>query len=112
MDEFMDDDVLGEWSGKVDEFNIERETAGGRHGRPFRGHGAEMDLGGVDVAGARRVPAPGEPMYGLYEHKRSFGAEWLELAGAHERVLRPRRYRAGRVAARVRRLLPRLGGRQ
>ena len=67
---------------------------------------AEMDLGGVDVPGARRVPNPGEPMYGLYEHKRSFGAEWLTLAGAHERVLRPRRYRAGRVAARIRRSLP------
>jgi hypothetical protein len=44
-------------------------------------------------------------MFGLYEHKRSFGAEWLALAGAHERVIRPNRYRAGRLAARVRRLL-------
>ena len=61
---------------------------------------AQMDLGGVDVAGARRIPEPGEPMYGLYEHKRSFGADWVELAGAHERVIRPRRYRLGRVLAR------------
>ena len=67
---------------------------------------AEMDLGGADVAGARRVPAVGEAMFGLYEHKRSFGAEWLELTGAHERVLRPRRYQAGRIAARIRRALP------
>ncbi len=37
----------------------------------------EMDLGGVDVAGARRPPEPGEPTHGLYEHKRSFGAEWV-----------------------------------
>ena len=48
---------------------------------------AQMDLGGVDVAGARRIPIRGESMYGLYEHKRSFGAEWVELAGAHERVI-------------------------
>ena len=61
----------------------------------------EMDLGGVDVAGARHEPREGEPMFGLYQHKRSFGAEWLELPGAHERVLRPWRYAAGRLAARA-----------
>jgi lipid II:glycine glycyltransferase (peptidoglycan interpeptide bridge formation enzyme) len=48
-----------------------------------------IDLGGVDVPGARRIPRPGEPTYGLYEHKRSFGAEWVECAPAHEIVLRP-----------------------
>ena len=53
---------------------------------------AEMDLGGADVAGARRPPVEGEPMWGLYQHKLSFGGQWLELAGAHERVIRPRRY--------------------
>jgi lipid II:glycine glycyltransferase (peptidoglycan interpeptide bridge formation enzyme) len=68
---------------------------------------AEMDLGGVDVAGSRREPREGEPMWGLYEHKRSFGGEWLELTGAHERVLDPTRYRLGRVAGRVTRLLGR-----
>ncbi len=62
---------------------------------------SELDLGGVDVAGARHEPREGESMFGLYQHKRSFGAEWLELPGAHERVLRPWRYTAGRVAARV-----------
>ncbi len=62
---------------------------------------SEMDLGGVDVAGARHEPREGEPMFGLYQHKRSFGAEWVELPGAHERVLRPWRYTAGRIAARV-----------
>ena len=48
----------------------------------------EMDLGGVDVA--RRPPraASGEPTYGLYEHKRSFGATWVEMAGAQEHVAR------------------------
>ena len=61
----------------------------------------EMDLGGVDVAGARHEPREGEPMFGLYQHKRSFGAEWLELVGAHERVIRPTRYLLGRIAARA-----------
>jgi lipid II:glycine glycyltransferase (peptidoglycan interpeptide bridge formation enzyme) len=68
---------------------------------------AEMDLGGVDVAGARREPREGEPMWGLYQHKRSFGGEWLELTGAHERVLDANRYRLGRVASRAKRLLGR-----
>ncbi len=67
----------------------------------------EMDLGGVDVAGARREPREGDPMWGLYQHKRSFGAEWLELSGAQERVVDPRAYRVGRVAARVARLIGR-----
>ena len=66
----------------------------------------EMDLGGVDVVGARRPPEPGEPTHGLYEHKRSFGATWVELAGARERVARPWRYAAGRAAARLARSLP------
>ncbi len=67
---------------------------------------SEMDLGGVDVAGARRPPEPGEPTHGLYEHKRSFGAQWVALAGAQERVARPWRYAAGRAAARIGRLAP------
>jgi lipid II:glycine glycyltransferase (peptidoglycan interpeptide bridge formation enzyme) len=62
---------------------------------------AELDLGGVDVAGARHEPQAGEPMYGLYQYKRSFGAEWLELVGAHERVISPARYLVGRIAART-----------
>jgi lipid II:glycine glycyltransferase (peptidoglycan interpeptide bridge formation enzyme) len=62
---------------------------------------AEMDLGGVDVPGARHEPLPGEPMYGLAEHKRAFGAVFLELAGAHELIIRPWRYTLGRVAARA-----------
>ncbi|HSO29817.1 MAG TPA: GNAT family N-acetyltransferase, partial [Candidatus Sulfomarinibacteraceae bacterium] len=67
---------------------------------------AEMDLGGVDVPGARRPPVQGEPMYGLYEHKRSFGARWVELTGAHERAIRPARYRLGRLLAAVARRGP------
>lgn len=61
----------------------------------------EMDLGGADVSGARREPREGESMWGLYQHKRSFGGRWLALAGAHERVVRPRRYLAGRLASRA-----------
>ena len=67
----------------------------------------EMDLGGVDVAGARRVPAEGEPTFGLYEHKRSFGAEWVALAGAQERVVRGWRYAAGRATSKAARALGR-----
>ena len=67
----------------------------------------EMDLGGVDVAGARREPVEGEPMYGLYQHKRSFGGQWVELTGAHERVADARGYALGRVAMRLQRVLRR-----
>jgi hypothetical protein len=66
---------------------------------------AEMDLGGVDVPGMRHEPGPGEPRHGLYEHKRSFGAHWVELVGAHERVVSRARYAIGRtLAAAARRL--------
>lgn len=58
---------------------------------------AELDLGGVDLPGARREPRPGEPTYGLLRFKQSLGGEWLELSGAHERVLR--RPRPALVAA-------------
>jgi lipid II:glycine glycyltransferase (peptidoglycan interpeptide bridge formation enzyme) len=65
---------------------------------------SEMDLGGVDVAGARREPTEGEQMWGLYQHKLSFGGRWVELTGAHEKVIRPNRYLLGRVADRVARV--------
>ncbi len=61
----------------------------------------EMDLGGVDVPGARRRPEPGEPAHGMLAFKESFGARWIELSGAHERVLSPVRYGLGRVTAKV-----------
>jgi hypothetical protein len=64
----------------------------------------EMDLGGVDVAGARGEPQEGDPLYGLYQHKRWLGGRWLELTGAHERVYDARGYRTGRLASRVARL--------
>ena len=59
----------------------------------------ELDLGGVDVRGARRHPKQGEPMYGLLEFKQSFGGEWLELSGAHEQVLDPLRHAAAAAAS-------------
>jgi lipid II:glycine glycyltransferase (peptidoglycan interpeptide bridge formation enzyme) len=40
-------------------------------------------------------------MYGLLEFKRSFGGRWVELSGAHERVLRPARARVGATIGRV-----------
>jgi hypothetical protein len=42
---------------------------------------------------------PGEPGYGLYEHKRGFGATWLERAPPRRIVLRP----AAELLARSRR---------
>lgn len=66
-----------------------------REGRPL------VDLGGVDVPGARRPPLPGEPAHGMLQFKQGFGATWVELTGAHERVVRPGRYALGRVAARA-----------
>lgn len=71
---------------------------------------SELDLGGVDVAGARGIPSERDPMWGLYEFKRAFGGEWIELTGAHERVIRPRRYATGRTIAALARRLP--GGRR
>jgi lipid II:glycine glycyltransferase (peptidoglycan interpeptide bridge formation enzyme) len=68
---------------------------------------SEMDLGGVDVPEARSEPHEGDPLYGLYQHKQSFGGRWLELTGAHERVYDARGYQAGRLASRVGRLVTR-----
>ncbi len=61
----------------------------------------EVDLAGVDVRGARREPAEGEEMRGLYDFKRSFGATWIELTGNHERIARPWRYALGRITGRL-----------
>ncbi len=67
----------------------------------------EMDLGGVDVGPDHREPLPGDPMAGLYEHKRSFGAAWVEMLGAHERIIRPWHYRMGRLTSRAARVVGR-----
>ena len=68
---------------------------------------SEMDLGGVDLPGARNEPHEGDPLYGLYQHKASFGGRWLELTGAHERVYDARGYQVGRLASRAARLVGR-----
>jgi len=75
----------------------------------------ELDLGGVDVRGARREPLPGEPTHGLLRFKQSFGGRWIELSGAHERILRRPRYAvasSAQRAARALRALPRVAGRR
>jgi lipid II:glycine glycyltransferase (peptidoglycan interpeptide bridge formation enzyme) len=71
---------------------------------------AELDLGGVDVAGARSEPRPGDPMYGLLEFKQSFGGTWVELSGAHERIVSQARARAGTLLVGVGRGARRLAG--
>jgi lipid II:glycine glycyltransferase (peptidoglycan interpeptide bridge formation enzyme) len=71
---------------------------------------SELDLGGVDVAGARFEPRPGDAMFGLLEFKRSFGGRWVELAGAHEKTLRPARARAGEILTAFARGARRIGG--
>lgn len=69
-------------------------------------HRTLMDLSGVDVRGARRRPLPGEPEHGMLLFKESFGARWVDMTGAHEKVIRPGRYLAGRVVERAARLVP------
>lgn len=68
-----------------------------------------IELGGVDLPGRRGIPREGDPNYGLYEHKASFGAEWVVRTQARRIVLRPwlERYAVGRrrLLARVRRLV-------
>jgi lipid II:glycine glycyltransferase (peptidoglycan interpeptide bridge formation enzyme) len=48
-----------------------------------------IELGGVDLPGHRERPQKGDPHRGLYEHKRGFGAEWVEREPARRIVLRP-----------------------
>jgi hypothetical protein len=50
---------------------------------------AAIELGGVDLPGHRERPRPGDPNHGLYEHKRAFGATWVERSPARRIVLRP-----------------------
>jgi len=65
---------------------------------------SEMDLGGVDVIGAREEPREGDALYGLYQHKLAFGGRWLALTGAHERVFDRPGYAIGRLTTRLARL--------
>ena len=60
-----------------------------------------IELGGVDLPGHRSPPAKGDPSRGLYEHKRGFGAEWVERESPHRIVLRPGAERLARVRRRA-----------
>jgi lipid II:glycine glycyltransferase (peptidoglycan interpeptide bridge formation enzyme) len=62
---------------------------------------ATVDLGGIDTEGARDQPSKGDPTYGMYQFKESFGARWVELTGAHQRTMRPMRNLAGRVIGKL-----------
>ena len=58
-----------------------------------------IDLGGVDLPGTRTPPEQGDPARGLYEHKRSFGAIWVDRTAARRRILRPWAVRMGEIPA-------------
>jgi lipid II:glycine glycyltransferase (peptidoglycan interpeptide bridge formation enzyme) len=60
-----------------------------------------IELGGVDLPGRRTPPQPGDPNRGLYEHKRGFGAEWVEREPARRIVLRPGPERLARLRRRA-----------
>lgn len=60
-----------------------------------------IELGGVDLPGHRQPPGPGDPGRGLYEHKRGFGARWIERSPPHRIVLRPSAERLARQRRRV-----------
>jgi lipid II:glycine glycyltransferase (peptidoglycan interpeptide bridge formation enzyme) len=68
----------------------------------FREGVSAIELGGVDLPGLREVPRPGDATYGLYEHKRGFGAIWVEREPPRRIVLRPT---ADRLAQGRRRLV-------
>jgi lipid II:glycine glycyltransferase (peptidoglycan interpeptide bridge formation enzyme) len=67
-----------------------------------------VDLGGVDTAGARAKPDKGDPTYGAYQFRESFGARWVELTGAHRKTMHPLQPKVGRVAFAALRQLGRL----
>ncbi len=68
-----------------------------------------IELGGVDLPGQRRPPQAGEPGHGLYEHKRGFGAVWVERAPPRRIVLRPAAERLARGRRRLVDALRRVG---
>ncbi|CAN5650015.1 hypothetical protein BH23CHL8_BH23CHL8_21760 [soil metagenome] len=68
-----------------------------------------IELGGVDLPGHREPPRPGDPNRGLYEHKRSFGATWVERSPARRIVLRPWVDRLARARRRAVDLTRRVG---
>jgi lipid II:glycine glycyltransferase (peptidoglycan interpeptide bridge formation enzyme) len=60
-----------------------------------------VDLGGIDTEGARNKPDKGDPTYGMYQFKESFGARWVELTGAHRKTMGPMQKLAGRVLGKL-----------
>jgi lipid II:glycine glycyltransferase (peptidoglycan interpeptide bridge formation enzyme) len=60
-----------------------------------------VDLGGIDTEGARDKPDKGDPTYGMYQFKESFGARWVEMTGAHRKTMRPMANLAGRVLGKL-----------
>ena len=64
-------------------------SAGARSSSPSRRAGPRWTSAGSTSPGAHREPLPGEPTYGLYEHKRSFGAD-LGGDGRRPGARRPR----------------------
>ena len=93
----------GHWATafSADDAALRREHPGTMHllrwaviGAALADGSPSIDLGGVDLPGARRRPEPGDPSLGMYEHKVGFGARWVESTACHEIVLRPSVYRA------------------
>jgi lipid II:glycine glycyltransferase (peptidoglycan interpeptide bridge formation enzyme) len=60
-----------------------------------------VDLGGVDTEAFRTKPDKGDPTYGMYQFKESFGARWVEMTGAHRKTMRPMANLAGRVLGKL-----------
>ena len=60
-----------------------------------------IELGGGDLPGHRQPPGPGDPGRGLYEHKRGFGAVWVERSMPRRIVLRPSAERLARGRRRI-----------
>jgi len=60
-----------------------------------------IELGGVDLPGHREQPQKGDPNRGLYEHKRGFGAEWIDREPARRIVLRTGAERMAQVRRRA-----------
>jgi lipid II:glycine glycyltransferase (peptidoglycan interpeptide bridge formation enzyme) len=67
----------------------------------FREGASAIELGGVDLPGQRQPPAAGEPGHGLYEHKRGFGATWVERSAPRRIILRPHAERLARGRRRL-----------
>jgi lipid II:glycine glycyltransferase (peptidoglycan interpeptide bridge formation enzyme) len=100
----------GIWSTaySADRASVRRELPGTMHlvrWTAIRAAHAEgcpaIELGGVDLPGLRTPPQPGDPNRGLYEHKRGFGAEWVEREPARRIVLRAGPERLARFRRRL-----------